>query len=463
MAACDGVKTVQQPCSGAMREAVYNSAILDVASNSVRRLRGAAVYLRNFLRLSVVFVVLAATSLAGDWSTPEQNLAKKIVAVTGMVRLALVFENRSSLGKRDSDIIENGLRSAMQSVGLQFVPANQASASVTISLSENPTSYVWIAQIYPKTGDASVALVSTPRPPGPVAQDAMPLSLRKILLYAQEPRILDVAVLGEGSTPNRIIVLDPDRVSWYRGGNGRWQPEQMLTIPHDRPWPRDLRGKLILTNDRAVQAYLPGEFCMAIATSAKLDCRESDDPWPLLPELNGTMAVFPSAGIANGASTVLPQERAFFAPTRNFFTGVLRPAIGKFSTVPMFFSAALLPRENNPLWLFAGTDGRVHIVDGISDQISNVYWGSDLTVVRTACGAGWQVLASSGGEVEGKDFIRAYELPDRDPVAVSPQVELDGPISALWTESRGDTAIAISRNRETGNYEAFRLAMACGQ
>jgi hypothetical protein len=46
-------------------------------------------------------------------------------------------------------------------------------------------------------------------------------------------------------------------------------------------------------------------------------------------------------------------------------------------------------------------------------------------------------------------------------VAVSATVDLPGTLSELWTESSGDTAIAIVKNRETGNYEAFRLAMAC--
>jgi hypothetical protein len=33
----------------------------------------------------------------------------------------------------------------------------------------------------------------------------------------------------------------------------------------------------------------------------------------------------------------------------------------------------------------------------------------------------------------------------------------------LWTEAKGDTAVAVVRNRETGKYDAFRLAVACSQ
>lgn len=451
-----------------MCKAVYNSAIVDVASNPVYRAFRFPVRLHVFLRFSVLVLGLTTISAASDWNTPEQSLARKIIAVTGSGGVSVTFANRSSLGKRESDIIENGLRSALQGVGAHFVVADQASAKVIISLSENPSSYLWIAEIHPSAGDPVVVLVSTPRPEGSAARDSVPLTLRKIPLFTQDRPILDVAVLEEASSPTRIAVLDPEQVSLYRAQNGRWQPEQTLVIAHDQPWPRDLRGRIVVTRDAArdhlLDVYLPGVFCtMSFASPLRMDCRQSDDPWPLLAGmLNGSMAVFPSAGIANGASTVVPEVKAFFAPRRNFFTGVLTPGVGNFTTVSKFFSAALVPRESEMLWLFAGTDGQVHLLDGITDQAAKFAWGSDLASVKTSCGAGWQVLATSAGEGTN-DSIRAYEFPDRDPVAVSPQVDFEGAITALWTEARGDTAVAISQNLDTGSYDAFRLAMACGQ
>jgi len=71
------------------------------------------------------------------------------------------------------------------------------------------------------------------------------------------------------------------------------------------------------------------------------------------------------------------------------------------------------------------------------------------------------VLAAS--TTRDGDFIRAYEFPDRDPVAVSPTMEFDGAVSGLWTESRGDSAILVVNNRETGSYGAYRLGVACNQ
>jgi hypothetical protein len=152
----------------------------------------------------------------------------------------------------------------------------------------------------------------------------------------------------------------------------------------------------------------------------------------------------------------------FFASTRNFFTGALTPGVGRFTTVSKFYSAAFIPRDKYVLWLFSAVDGQVHMVDGITDLTARPGWGGDLTSVKTSCGAGWQILASESGNAGG-DTVRAYEFPDRDPVPVSAAMDFPGEVTALWTEAKGDSAIAVVRNRETGDYEALRLAVSCSQ
>lgn len=455
-----------------MRGAVYNSGIPNTILSSVNRALRTATRLYFVMQLSLLFFILAITASATDWSGPELQLARKIAAVTGPGAVFLTVENRSSLGKRESEVIQNGLRGALGAQGLRFVGADQAAATVSISLSENASSYVWVAEIRQGAGEVAVVMVSAPRAEGsPALRDSVPLTLRKIPIFTQEDAILDVAVLEENSAPTHIAVLGADTVSFYRMQGGRWQQEQTLGIVHARPWPRDLRGRLIPAKDHLLDAYLPGVICRVTAGSPlALSCRESDDPWPLLSGATGgsnggSLSVFPSAGLGNGASTVVPQMSAFFASTRNFFTGALTPGVGKFTTVPKFYSAALLPREKYLLWLFATTDGQVHMVDGVSDQVVRLGWGSDLSSVKTACGAGWQVLAtnSGGASDDVEDAVRAYEFPDRDPIAVSAAVDLPGSVTALWTEAKGDSSIVVARNRATGTYEAFRLALACSQ
>lgn len=418
-----------------MREPVYNLSIPYMPTSPSRWLRSAGFLL--FLGL------LSVSSSAAEWTAPEEQLARKIVGAAGPGAVALEITNSSSLPRTDFDEIRRGLTTQLAYLGLRFVSPEQAAASVHISLSEDLQNYVWVAEIHQGNNESSVAMVSLPRPPSPAgAHDVATLMLRKTLLWTQESRILDAAVLD--GNPAHLAVLSGDTLDLYQFRDGRWQPEQSFPIAHARAWPRDLRGRLILRQDHLFDAHLPGVFCKSSTTAPLgVNCRESDDPWPV------------------GSDQF--HLSAFFAAARNFFTGVLAPGVGKQTSAPAFYSAATLPREKYTLALLTGVDGQVHLLDGISDRAAgNLGWGSDIASLHTECGSGWQVLATQTGTGPG-DAIRTYEIPDREPVLVSQPLEFGGSITALWTESSGNTAVAISRNSETGKYEAYRLTIACSQ
>jgi hypothetical protein len=391
------------------------------------------------LVLTILFFT-ASFTYAADWDAPAQELARKIAALTGPAPVSLDVANRSALGKKDVDRIYLGVRAQLGTLGVHVVPPEQATATVQLSISENLQSYVWVVEIR-QGSELSTVMVSTPRPEVTFPQDASSaFTLRKIPLWAQEERILDIAVLEESSTPTQIAVLDPEKVAFYRFADNRWRQEQSLAISHSRTWPRDLRGRLVPRQDHLLDIYLPGVFCQT-PTGAPLSlvCRDSDDPWPLASQ-------FPLGG--------------FFAPTRNFFTGVLSPGIGKQMSTAKFYSAAPVPRPTYTLWIFTGVDGGLHLLDGLSEQTANLGWGSDVASIKTSCGSGWQILATRAGD-ESSDAVRAFEFVDREPVAATQPLEFGGGITALWTEPKGGTAIAVSRNTNTGTYEAFRLALGC--
>lgn len=446
-----------------MGSAVYNSGIPQNFMKSMNRAAGSGSPFCSAILIALGLFACTICSPAADWNSPEQELARKLVAIMGPGSAALVFENRSSLGRRDADIIENGLRSALEQTGIRFVENEQAATNITIFLSENATSYVWVANIRQSALDAAVVMVAVPRPGGPIpAYDSMPLSLRKTMIWTQKDRILDVAVLEESQTATRMAILDAKKLSLYQMQGGKWQEEQTLEITHTRPWPRDLRGRLIV-KDHLLEAYLPGVICRSTAgVPLALNCRDSEDPWPLVPTGMNTASVLPNAGSTSSGTASITPTSAFFAPTRNFFTGVVAPSIGKISSVPKFYSAAPLPRGKYTLWLFSAADGNIHVVDGIRDQISKFGWRGDVTTLKTSCGAGWQILATTFTETGG-DAVRAYEMPDRDPIPVSASVDFSGTLTTIWTEASAETAIAVMRDQQTGNYEAFRLAVACNQ
>ncbi len=333
--------------------------------------------------------------------------------------------------------------------GVHATKTEQAMGTIEVILSESLREYVWTAEIVIGSDEKKVALVSLPRPPtGAPFAAALPIVLKSTFLFAQEQPMLDAALI-EMPGGARLIVLDAGMLALYRqqgsNPNGRWELEASFAIAHSRTFPRDLRGRLLLRHDHLLDAYLPGTFCRSSSNTVApltIVCTDTDDPWPLTPEDNGV--------------------RAFFAASRNFFTGALFPGIGKVSNVPSFYSAAALPRSSYALWAFAAVDGSLHLVDGITDQlIRGEKWGSDLAAVRSNCGVGTQMLVSESGDA-GRDGLRAFEIPDRDPVLVSAVTEFDGRIVALWPETSGNGAIAIVRRKDTGWYDAYRVSISCG-
>ena len=429
-----GVTSVS-PGGENMRRPVYNLTTPYMAFSPSRWLRAAG--------LLLLLSLINPFCMASDWTSAEQQLARKVAAATGPGAVALDFINRSSLERAEFDDVRRGLTTQLASLGLRFVPPEQAAATIQISLSEDLQSYVWIAEIHQGNNENAVAMVSLPRPAtSATPRETAALTLHRTLLWSQDERILDATVI-DGNPPH-LAILNADRLSLYLYRDGRWQEEQSLPIQHAHPWPRDLRGRLILRQDHLLDAYLPGVFCTSNTTAPlALNCRDSDDPWP----------------IGNGGVRL----SAFFASSRNFFTGVLAPGVGKQTSAPAFYSAATLPREKYLLALFSTLDGQIHMLDGIADRATNkLGWGSDLTSIHTECGSGWQVLTTQAG-AGPHDSIRAYEFPDREPVSVSQPVDFNGIITALWAESNGNTAVAVSRNSETGKYEAYRLSIACGQ
>jgi hypothetical protein len=415
--------------------AVYNARNPHMRAPSSRFPRAAC-----FIALMLVY---APVVLANDWRGPEERLARKITAVTGPGAVAVDVVNRSSLRHSDIEEIRRGLLTELAALGVRSAPADQAAATVRITLSENLQSYVWVAEIQQGNAKASVVLVATPGlSSGPVESPEGAVTIHKTLLWADENRILDIALVN--SSPQRMIVLEPEGAVVFNFQDGRPQQEQLLPIPHSRPWPRDLRGRLALRRDQLFDAYLPGIFCRSSTTvHLSLNCYESNDPWPL-----GTN----DSGLS-----------ALFTPSKNFFSGALVPGIEKQTTVRAFYSAAVLPRGKRKLWILGTVDGQVQVIDGVTDQtVAKPNWGSDIASVGTGCGQGWQVLVTGNGD-GSVETVRAFEFADHEPVVVSQPVEFNGSLTALWSDSDGTGAIAVSQNAETGKYEAYRLSITCSQ
>ncbi len=413
--------------------AVYNSRIAGMPRPISSRIATSSLLL-------VIFLLAPRAAGAQNRSGAEAELAGRIAAIVGRSNVLLEVVNRSSLDTGQVDDIRRNLLTELLTLGLRFADTEPAAAAVRVSLSENLSDYIWVAEIRQSGREPAVVMVSRPRGDGAKQPVPAAMAVRKTPLWSQANRILDVAT--PTSNPPRLLVLSAGGASLYRAQEGRWQLEQPLPVAHARPWPRDLRGRLLPASDHVFDLYLPGVSCRSSAGfPLTLSCFENNNPWPL-----GT-----EAGVG-----------AVFASSRNFFTGLLSPGIGKQTTIPAFYSAAVLPGQPGR-WVLATVDGQVYWLDGQRDQAwEKLNWGSDIASVRSGCGSGGQVLATPAGETPTEN-MRAFEVTTGDPVAVSGPLELEGKLTALWTDWSGNGAVAVLRKTETESYEAVRLTVTCGR
>ena len=426
-------------------------------SETVPRLGSLPSFRLNAFLLVIVF--LPSLSLASNLGDTARQLADRIAAAAGPGSVALEITNRSSLDEKSVREVRSALQTQLRVQGVRTVVEEQSMGTVNVVLSESLREYVWTAAVAIGSDQPRVVLVSLPRPPSTATYaSTLSITLKKTFLFSREEPILDAALIGVGPSGEptggsaRLVLLGPTQVTVYHQQSGRWEPEVSLAITRSRTLPRDLRGRILLRRDHLFDVYLPGTFCRSSASMPlALNCSASDDPWPLTPDENAV----------NGVALV----RAFYAPARNFFTGALSGGIGKISNAPSFYSAAALPRSGYTLWVVAAVDGSIHMIDGITDQaIRGPHWGSDLAAVHSSCGVGTQLLVTDSGDSE-RDSVRAFEIPDREPIAVSSPLELDGRIVALWPNASQNNAVAIVKKEDehagTGLYETNLISITC--
>ncbi len=376
------------------------------------------------------------TAAADAWTEGNRQIIAQVAARLGPgTDVAVSVQNLSSINAAQFAEIQRDLEMQFHASTLHLVPPAQASAEAQLTLSENLEGYLWVAEL--RQGDApQVVMVPVERPLATtVSAGQATLVLHKNPLWQQDAPMLDLAVLNAGGGKTQLLVLEPERV--VLRDLSPPAAEQTLAIARVFSFPRDPRGRLVLRQDHLFDAYLPGMRCSSTGSGfGSLTCVATDDPWPVDPALN-----------------------AFFASSRNFFTGILsgNGAQGK-STAP-FFSAAKYESTGALGWIFAGVDGRVRLVsdgESIADFRS---WGSDIAGVKTACGS--LVLASRAGEADAPDAVQAFQVTPQQATPAGQAVDFAGPVSALWTAADGASAIAVSRNLKTGKYEAYSLTITC--
>lgn len=394
----------------------------------------------------------------GRWAGPAAELAGQIADILGPGQAQLTIRNVSTIQAGEIPQIRKLLEQDLKARGVLNGGAESAN-TIRVTLSENLRERLWVAEIVQgnETRVAMVHVDAAIASPGAIGERMVLRKERMPGLFDRiGARTQDNPILGSVEILNYLVVLYADRISVYRFNNGEWVASENSLIG-DRRLTRDPRGVLQRSQDGyGFDAFSAGVACTGRISQTVLSnpsggeswsirCHPSDDPWP----------VYQSADASSA-----PALRAFYNTARDYFTGVVTPGVGM--DLPPFYSAGMIPRPaGGAALLVAEVDGKVQMAENstLRTVAGTRDWGSDFAVVRSGCGSGTQVLASSSGEA-ANDNLRAFEIPALEAVPMSAPLTMDGTVTSLWTATDGKSAMATVRNAR-GEYEVDRVTAFC--
>ena len=391
--------------------------------------------LRWLLALNVG--LLAAFPVASqDFVFAANQLSAQVSQVVAPTSASVTIGSRSSLDDATVALIRAGLLQALQSRGWRIAKTGPSEVALAITLAESYRSYVWTAEITKGTS-REVRIVELSKSSAEKSRRDNRVTVSSYLLVSSDAPLLDIALpegkIGEGA---HLLALTPTAVQLFQLQSGQWRLLQTQLLGH-KPLPsRDVRGRIVPNQVGSFDAYLPGVHCTGSATNAlTVGCRESDDPWPITDDR---------------------QSLAFYAPSRNYFNGVLSSPNGQSGTVNAFFSAAVLSDRV----VFASVEGRPSMLQAGRATPIVEKWGNAIAAIQSSCRTDL-LLASGAGDFQQADSVSAYEISGSESRAVSEPLQFAGSVLSLKTAVDHQQAIAVVGS-SSGRYDAYLLTARCG-
>ncbi|MGB9243577.1 MAG: hypothetical protein WCC03_09505 [Candidatus Acidiferrales bacterium] len=220
---------------------------------------------------------VTSPALPAAWNDGVKALADKIAASVRPSRaVSLEVKNISSLGPADVEAIRAALETELAGRGFQL----GSGAGVEVTLSENVEGYVWVAEIRRNGKEETlqrIAILPVPIAPAESSRKKQErLELSANLVWQQRREFYDFAVYywPAGVSHSTLIVLESDRLVYYRSTSNDWQVWTTVEFPHSKSRTRDAeRG--IFPGDHLVIS--PGVRCSGIIVEPeKLKCELTD-------------------------------------------------------------------------------------------------------------------------------------------------------------------------------------------
>jgi hypothetical protein len=380
----------------------------------------------RLLLLALVAAVASAQSPI-EGRDAARELAGKIADVAGPSAVLSFTIDPAWPADDEVGPFEEELGRELRARGLSVVDRSRATVLVDIRCGDNLRERACVAEIA-KGGTREAVTVSRPHEIAAIrSRTPLPfLDIRQ--LWAQRSTMLDAVPFG-----STLLVLEPSRVSRRplhgQGASSDLQSDEK-PITTSRVWPRDLRGRLAVT-DQTFTAFLPGVTCRGKMEPLAVTCADEGETWPLALE-NGGIA-------AGGNLFTTPEGRGFFG-------------------------AARLDQRAEASWLVADRRGVLVFLDEARTPVGEAVPADDVVNIIVPCRSGTFVLTASSQTAESHaDSLSLFDVGHRRLVPAATPVALSGVVTALWDSPDHRVATAIVHDTASGIYEALQIGVSCAR
>lgn len=385
----------------------------------------------------------SAPPLPFEWNEAVHALAEKIAPILGSAHtFAIEVKDISSSAPVDLNGLQRSLADQLDTLGGRRSKGPTADCQVQVTLSADVSGYVLVADLS-GTETPSTIVIEVANPQKTAGPPPAAPSLEAKVVWRQQQRLLDFAQADADPAYVLWYLLEPERIELYefRGGTQILYDAKTLGRAFVS---RDPRGRIVLADATHVATYLAGMQC--------------DGAW------NPTFTI--QCVQIPGQQWPMPGVSWAFESPRNYFSGNMIFANGLERKFPAFYSAAspspATGGHSKSLWIVAGVEGKAELFSGVTEPASKFAgWGSDIATMAPACGLEWLVLATGTGDWTQPDRLQLYQIEGDRARAVGQPLQVPGPVLTLWPANDGKSARVVTRNLETGDYEASIVTVAC--